>query len=228
MKLLKKYKCILIFCTILFSENLLASQTDSVRIQEYYDLVQQFKTENPNANEEVINQYFVDLLDSDGLLDSDEFLKADEYPRDIASVIEKLIDRHISDQEKKLINTSPVKSLSALLAAKKAEDFVPLYWSGSLHNTNADAFRHAVWNYFICEKEDCNWAKQWTDAHEEWPGNPPLEKQMDLHNNKLGRDIFSARRHIREVKEDIKNGKGKRIVSGRLVPTDRTGSIFEQ
>ena len=29
-------------------------------------------------------------------------------------------------------------------------------------------------------------AKKITDKHEDWPGNPEAEKNMDLHNNSIG------------------------------------------
>ena len=60
-------------------------------------------------------------------------------------------------------------------------------------NGKANAFRHALWNIIICN--ECNkwviniekavsWAKTITDWHEELSPNKPLDKAMDLHNNK--------------------------------------------
>lgn len=72
---------------------------------------------------------------------------------------------------------------------------------GKLHHKNgpANAFRHAFWNYQIakrCFKWQKNeeavlaWAKKVTDWHEDSFPNKRLPKQMDLHNNEVGRFIF--------------------------------------
>ena len=66
------------------------------------------------------------------------------------------------------------------------------------HN-KANAFRHALWNILIAKK--CtrfsknievvlHWTQQITDWHEEFSPNEELAKEMDLHNNAMGRDLF--------------------------------------
>lgn len=35
-----------------------------------------------------------------------------------------------------------------------------------------------------------NWAKKFTDWHEDFSPNEGLARAMDLHNNKMGRDFF--------------------------------------
>ncbi len=71
-----------------------------------------------------------------------------------------------------------------------------------------DAYKHAIWNVLIAKYvgdkknsiEKCvNWAKKFTDKHEEGQKKPQamsladfnLECEMDYHNNKIGRDYFS-------------------------------------
>ncbi|QED38357.1 hypothetical protein FK178_11810 [Antarcticibacterium arcticum] len=72
---------------------------------------------------------------------------------------------------------------------------------GELHHSNdlTNAYRHALWNLLICEEcfkvtgnveKTINWARKITDLHEELSPNLPLEKAMDLHNNRIGREIF--------------------------------------
>ncbi|MBR9855050.1 MAG: hypothetical protein GYB37_10820 [Algicola sp.] len=72
---------------------------------------------------------------------------------------------------------------------------------GKLHHKNgpANAFRHALWNYLIAKrcfpwnrdkKTVLLWAKKITDWHEDSFPNKKLPKQMDLHNNAVGRFIF--------------------------------------
>jgi len=60
---------------------------------------------------------------------------------------------------------------------------------GSLHNGDGDAVRHCVWN---CEMSRClgaSGAKRWGDAHELNQG-PEDERDMDLHNNDVGRRLW--------------------------------------
>lgn len=75
--------------------------------------------------------------------------------------------------------------------------------------TVADAYRHAVWNAFICRESasKCEWvsecqkiAKEYSDAHESGATKPEwftdeqwaLDKSMDYHNNSVGRSYFGS------------------------------------
>ncbi len=62
-----------------------------------------------------------------------------------------------------------------------------------------NAFRHSYWNYLICAKcfsisgsveKAMEWAKTITDLHEDLSPNDNLARAMDLHNNRIGREIF--------------------------------------
>ncbi|WP_332025627.1 DUF6973 domain-containing protein [Kaistella sp.] len=61
-----------------------------------------------------------------------------------------------------------------------------------------NAYRHALWTCLImmyCCKissphKALDFCKKMTDLHEELFPNEPLEKKMDLHNNKVGMDLF--------------------------------------
>ena len=69
------------------------------------------------------------------------------------------------------------------------------------HNKSGkgNAFRHALWCctilMYCCKisspRKALSWCKKMTDTHEELFPNLPLEKQMDLHNNKVGMNIFT-------------------------------------
>lgn len=72
---------------------------------------------------------------------------------------------------------------------------------GRLHHKNgpANAFRHALWNYLIAKRcfrirhnrdSVLEWAKKITDWHEHAFPNQELAKQMDFHNNAVGRFVF--------------------------------------
>lgn len=72
---------------------------------------------------------------------------------------------------------------------------------GDSHHADnrANAFRHAFWNILIAKsvvkilKSDAkaiSWAEKMTSLHEELMPNEALEKEMDLHNNEVGRIFF--------------------------------------
>ena len=67
------------------------------------------------------------------------------------------------------------------------------------NNGQANAFRHALWNYLIalkCSNASKNrsriiiWTKRITDWHEDAFRNRALAQRMDLHNNGVGRVLF--------------------------------------
>lgn len=72
---------------------------------------------------------------------------------------------------------------------------------GDLHHKDnrTNAFRHALWNYLICKfclpitgsvENVMTWSKKITDLHELLSPNTGLAKAMDLHNNRIGRELF--------------------------------------
>jgi hypothetical protein len=75
----------------------------------------------------------------------------------------------------------------------------------------ANAFRHSAWNlliaknasFFTSEEKAIQWAKFTTDMHEECFPNDAFDNQMDLHNNRIGREIFAELRSkdIKKTKE---------------------------
>ncbi len=71
-------------------------------------------------------------------------------------------------------------------ALKKAQD---LFGRGSLHNGPGDAFRHCYWSALLARDIGHDNAIEFTTAHESKPGNPKLEKEMDLFNNSKGAEI---------------------------------------
>ncbi|MDR5591438.1 DUF6973 domain-containing protein [Christiangramia sp. SM2212] len=85
----------------------------------------------------------------------------------------------------------------------------------SHHGDNrANAFRHALWNYMICEQvyrisgsvdSAMEWSKKITDLHEDLSPNSDLARAMDLHNNRIGRKFFAEKieielNHIQEFR----------------------------
>ena len=64
-----------------------------------------------------------------------------------------------------------------------------------------DAYRHIYWSYHLTRALGPELAKEITDAHETAPGNSKRERQMDYHNNEVGRSY--ANENLSN--EDIKN-----------------------
>lgn len=72
---------------------------------------------------------------------------------------------------------------------------------GDAHHADnsANAFRHTLWNILICKytikvlkttEKSIAWADKTTSLHEQLMPNEPLEMEMDLHNNEVGRKFF--------------------------------------
>lgn len=87
-----------------------------------------------------------------------------------------------------------------------------LYGKWHHKNTEANAFRHALWTYLIaanCRKhfkskdQSIEWARKLTDLHEDLFPNRPLAREMDLHNNGVGLYLYRHNPHYRE--EEIVN-----------------------
>jgi hypothetical protein len=76
-----------------------------------------------------------------------------------------------------------------------------------------------------------NLAKKLGNAHENWIGNPPLEKEMDLFNNQVGYEQYLYLHNLNlsghfyndaliiKLLDLVEKGGLKRIKDGKLVPT---------
>lgn len=90
--------------------------------------------------------------------------------------------------------------LPTIKATRKCVKACNLHYGAAHHkNTPANAFRHALWNFYIaraCYGKNAKMEKvlHWTDKitawHEDFSKNPPLARLMDLHNNRVGRIVF--------------------------------------
>lgn len=95
---------------------------------------------------------------------------------------------------------NPEFLLPTYRATRKALAFSDQFYKDLHHKNNrSNAFRHALWNYLICKyctetagsmERAVNWSKEITDLHERLSPNEPIAKVMDLHNNRIGREIF--------------------------------------
>ena len=102
----------------------------------------------------------------------------------------------------RLCMQKPLWVLPTLRATRECVAVCNLHFGSRHHrNTPANAFRHALWNFYIaraCSRGKANidkvlwWAEEITTWHEDFSKNPPLARRMDLHNNNIGRVLFAS------------------------------------
>jgi len=100
--------------------------------------------------------------------------------------------------------------LPTIRATRECVGVCNLHYGTQHHrNTAANAFRHALWNYDIARAcyrgkanmaDVLNWTAKITNWHEDFSKNPPLARQMDLHNNRIGRALFEEKPHLKTEK----------------------------
>ena len=67
------------------------------------------------------------------------------------------------------------------------------YPANTLHNGIGDAFRHCFWNALMTLSIGRDHAKKIADLHEDHNMSGPIaEREMDLKNNEIGREVGSA------------------------------------
>lgn len=109
----------------------------------------------------------------------------------------------LSQIEKELIVKDPKSSLKAFINKKLAEKIADKYFPNGVHNDESDAIRHFIWAGLMTFDLGKELAQLYSDAHEQIPYQPAIEKEMDMHNNKVG--IESALKLINEKKATIEN-----------------------
>lgn len=85
------------------------------------------------------------------------------------------------------------------------------YAANTLHNGIGDAFRHCYWNALMTLSVGRSNAKKIADLHEDNnPTGPLAEREMDLKNNEIGRQVGSesadASEALTKCKEHVSTG----------------------
>ncbi|MEM7665672.1 MAG: hypothetical protein AAF250_07415 [Pseudomonadota bacterium] len=81
---------------------------------------------------------------------------------------------------------------------------VRLFARNGLHNGKGDAFRHCYWSALLARDLGADNARSFTTAHENYSGNPPKERAMDLHNNGVGIGIGSSNKSATDTELSVK------------------------
>lgn len=128
----------------------------------------------------------------------------------IAAQIKKLEFRQLFGLCKVFIG-KPLLIFPTIAATKKTIEICDSNFGQGHHEDNpANAFRHALWNFLICERcynksksaeKAMAWSKNITGLHEKLAPNKELARAMDLHNNQIGRKLFEE--HLSEKMEIV-------------------------
>lgn len=95
----------------------------------------------------------------------------------------------------------PYVAWATLAAWKKTKEKYPDIGS---RNNEADAYKHAIWNYLMSQSIGKDRAKAFADAHEVSGDNSEAELLMDLYNNQVARDLP---RGPNSVEDALRDGK---------------------
>jgi hypothetical protein len=196
-------------------------------IQELIDYVQSYRDANPEKT--------WDEIDNDLFFSQTDHAEADY---DYAAVIGHLNTSdyeffknrlNLYPGERELFNKSPSRGVMTISLGYTASLGVESNYTDGFLNGNADAFRHCFWNALLTVNIERQWAIDWTNAHEDYVGNPPLEKSMDLNNNLNGQQIGAARPKAYHFQLEnaclaaTNVGRLVRIVNNELVPSNAEG-----
>lgn len=136
---------------------------------------------------------------------------------------------NFTGSERALFNRSPSRGVMTIALGYTAFTAAESNYTSGFLNGNADAFRHCHWNALMTVNIDPQWTADWTNAHEDYPENPSLEKSMDLTNNLNGQQIGAARPDAYPFQLEnaclaaANVGRLTRIAGGSLVPSNAEG-----
>lgn len=205
------------------TEESLGDMIEYEDVNYFINLLDSYLQENPNATEDEQNKFLE--------VQMNEYYSNKEDKITLFSIDYVAGAAGLNSKEKALYNESPTKGLRCMQAGVTASSNAKAkFVSSVLYNGNGDAFRHSLWNALMVKLTNSSWANRWATAHEDGATNQPsIEKTMDLSNNAYGRSLASRvgnvpdQVYIDQLLLDIKNGKLKRIVSGKIVATNGTG-----
>ncbi len=101
--------------------------------------------------------------------------------------VSDLFDEAFSDAEIELISTYPLRAAQLLRIKDDAESTAKSAYESD-EQVPQDAYRHVLWSYLLTNRYGAEFAERVTDAHEQGDtGNTPSEREMDIHNNSIGR-----------------------------------------
>ena len=142
----------------------------------------------------------------------------------------------LSDDEKNLALGDPVSANLIRLNSETALSSTIQRWGNnttgrnSMSNGNGDAYRHALFNALNVRSVGPIITERFGNAHENFSGNPALERAMDLNNNRVGREISAANPDVplsaleALIFRATIDGDLSKISGPSLVPTNQAGN----
>ncbi|MEH6434043.1 DUF6973 domain-containing protein [Massilia sp. DD77] len=106
----------------------------------------------------------------------------------MAATLYKQFQR-LTPQEQSYLRSRPYHAFAIQAARDTAYKETQRRFGRNGHNDRSDAFRHCYWSALLARELGFQDALKFTTAHEAFPANPPAEKTMDIHNNRIGLDI---------------------------------------
>ncbi|MEU4562195.1 hypothetical protein AB0F72_27745 [Actinoplanes sp. NPDC023936] len=90
---------------------------------------------------------------------------------------------------------NPIRAMRvAVISRDAARECTRRFGGDGFYDGYPDAFRHTYWNARLTQRFGEAWTEQFTTAHERVPAADPVTVAMDLHNNKVGRQIGATHR----------------------------------
>ena len=111
-------------------------------------------------------------------------------------------DLDLSEKEAEIIANYPSKVPSMIKITRDANRLSRME-KGNDKSFPEDAYRHIYWSYHLTREYGPDLAKAITDAHETVPGNTERERQMDYHNNDIGRNYAQEQISNLELKQRV-------------------------
>ncbi|MFA9397215.1 MAG: hypothetical protein ACERKV_02985 [Clostridiaceae bacterium] len=202
-------------------------------IDQLLQTVDDYKSRNPEATEDEILIFFENqILENSKQLETSSnnitsrSITNIDYTKFLPTTTSEL-----GPTEKSVFNSDPLKGAMALCDAQYAIDATIASWSNSngYHNDNADAFRHSLWNALMSKHCGTSYAERFANAHEtDNPNNDKLERDMDINNNSVGRNLGISKPYnypngmaivnaiTTDVLLSVKSGMMKRYVGGDI------------
>lgn len=135
----------------------------------------------------------------------------------------------LTPDEKKLVEKYPKEALIVFIQKIRAEQSSERNFPDQGLSDESDAFRHYIWAGLLMKELGTKRAKEFLNAHEEDPGQPKNEKDMDTYNNERG--LLTAEKLIKENKwsldefekrglDDLREKNLKVLRPGLVIPKE--------
>ncbi len=116
-----------------------------------------------------------------------------------------LFEKSLTDAEVELIAIHPLRA-ARLLQIKETAESRSSRARQKDPSVPEDAYRHILWSYLLAQAFDAEFAEEVGNAHESGnTGNTEAEREMDLHNNAIGRKYAELGIKQSEVLQQLMN-----------------------